>query len=83
MEEKTLATELLHELKASSVRWFYAFIVVLCLWFATIAAFIIYLSLPIDEVTTEVTQDSEGDNNMMIGVGDYGTTNSEGYTETP
>lgn len=83
MDDKTLATELLHELKASGQRWFYAFIIVLVLWFGTIAAFIWYISLPVDEVTTEVTQENEGDNNTMIGVGDYGKTESENNTETP
>ena len=80
MNDEKFATELLHEVKASATRWFYAFIIVLVLWFATIAVFLWYASLPIDEY--EVTQDSEGDNNTMIGVGDYGTTDSKGE-ETP
>lgn len=75
MDDKTLATELLHELKASGTRWFYAFIIILVLWFATIAGFLWYISLPSEEY--EVTQDSAGNNNTMIGVGDYGTPNSE------
>ena len=45
MEEK-LATELLHEIKAQSKRWFIAFLVVLVLWFSTIGIFIWYVSLP-------------------------------------
>ena len=75
MENQTLATELLHELKANSRRWFIAFVVVSVLWFATITAFIIYLSLPIEEVTIE--QDTEGDENYLIGIGDY-NANTEG-----
>lgn len=51
MEEKdlkmTLATDLLHELKQSSRRWFIAFIVTLTLWFATIGIFIWYITLPV------------------------------------
>lgn len=52
MENETLATELLHELKASAKRWFIAFLIVLALWFATIGAFLWYISLPVDEEWT-------------------------------
>ena len=80
MENQTLASEMLHELKASNRRWFIAFLVVLILWFATIGVFIWYVSLPIDEIT--VDQYADGDDNSLIGVGDlYGGT-SESYTET-
>lgn len=50
-----LALEMLKELKTTSKRWFIAFIVVLVLWFATIAGFITYeyCSLPVEEVTVE------------------------------
>lgn len=50
-----LALEMLKELKATSKRWFIAFIVVLALWFATIAGFIIYeyYSLPVEEVSVK------------------------------
>lgn len=52
---ETLATEMLKEIKATSKRWFIAFIVTLCLWFATIAGFILYeyYTIPIDTVTVE------------------------------
>ena len=77
--EQTLASEMLSELKASNRRWFIAFLIVLVLWFATIGAFIWYISLPIEEVT--VDQYTDGDANTMIGIGDmYGT--SENDTET-
>ena len=77
--EQTLASEMLSELKASNRRWFIAFLIVLVLWFATIGAFIWYISLPIEEVT--VDQYTDGDANTMIGIGDmYG--NSENDTET-
>ena len=75
MDDKTLASELLHELKMSNQRWFYAFIIMLVLWFATIAGFLLYASLPSEEY--EVTQENDGENNTLIGVGDYGTSNSE------
>ena len=48
-ENMTLATELLHELKASAKRWFIAFCVMVFLEIATIAGFLWYISLPIEE----------------------------------
>lgn len=52
-EEKTLASELMHELKMSAKRWFYAFILMCCLEVCTIGGFLWYISLPIDDVTVE------------------------------
>ena len=52
MENQTLATEMLKELKANSKRWFISFLVVLVLWFATIGVFIWYLNQPIEETET-------------------------------
>lgn len=75
MENNTLATEIIKELKANSKRWFIAFLVALSLWFATIGAFIFYLCLPVEEVTIE--QDTEGDENYLIGIGDY-NANTDG-----
>lgn len=44
-------------------------IVVLVLWAATIAGFLWYISLPVEEYdSTVVTQDLDGDLNTMIGV---------------
>lgn len=51
--EVTLASELLHELKATSKRWFIAFCIMVVLEFATIAGFMWYMSLPADELTIE------------------------------
>lgn len=52
-------------------------IVTVCILFATIVAGIWYISLPIEEVTETVTQDSSGDDNTLIGIGDsYGETDS-------
>lgn len=78
-ENTSLATELIRELKSTSKRWFIAFIVVLSLWFATIGGFIIYLSLPVEETTTEtVTQDADdnGNNNYVGGDNNGGSTDS-------
>lgn len=47
--EISLATELLHELKASAKRWFIAFCVMVALEIATIGGFLWYISLPVEE----------------------------------
>ena len=67
MEERNLATEMLHELKAQSKRWFISFIIVLMLWFATIGIFIWYINQPIEEIETTTTQeaDTEGNNSPI------------------
>ena len=77
MEEQTLASEMLKKLKASNRMWFIAFIVVLALWFATIGAFIVYLSLPVEEMTVE--QEVDGDTNHLIGIGDNYVSETDGY----
>lgn len=67
MQDETLATEMLKEIKATSKRWFIAFIVTLCLWFATVIGFILYeyYSLPVYEDT--VTVENEDGNANYIG----------------
>lgn len=79
MENETLASEMLRELKASNFRWFVAFIVALSLWFATIGAFIFYLCLPVEEVTIE--QDTDGNANYLIGIGDYNAKSDDNVQE--
>ena len=70
-QEAKLATELMHELKATSKRWFIAFLVVLGLWFATIGGFIWYISLPAEETTatdTDISQEADNNGyNQVIG----------------
>ena len=56
MDDKTLATELLHEIKASAKRWFIAFCIMVGLEIATVVGFLWYISLPIDEVATTYEQ---------------------------
>lgn len=63
MDNGNLATELLHEIKATSRRWFIAFILMCVLEIATIAVFIWYISLPTDEISVE----SEDGNANYIG----------------
>ena len=53
MENETLATELLHELKESAKRWFIAFCIMIALEATTIAGFMWYISLPVEDVTVE------------------------------
>jgi cell division septal protein FtsQ len=65
LEHETLASEMLHELKMTSRRWFIAFIVVLALWFGTIGLFMWYMTLPTDEYSTDVI--SEDGNVNYIG----------------
>lgn len=81
MENETLATEMLREIKATSKRWFIMFLVTLCLWFATIIGFVLYeyYSLPVDEVTTTYEQESDNDSKNLIVGGDYNgeTENNE------
>lgn len=62
-KEKTLATELMHELKMSAKRWFYAFIIMCCLEVGTIGGFLWYISLPVDDVTVE--SDDNGNANFI------------------
>lgn len=70
MEKESLATELLHEVKTQAKRWFMAFIIVLLLWFATIGAFLWYISLPVEEISTIEQNADDYSDNQIIG-GDY------------
>lgn len=79
-ENTTLATELIHEIKAQSKRWFIAFIVVLVLWFSTIGVFFWYISLPVDDETITVENDDGNANYIgkdLYGVINNGENNSE------
>lgn len=82
MEQETLASELLHELKKANTRWFVAFITVLVLWFVTIGIFIWYVSLPVEEY--DISQDSQyGERNIQIvGGSNYGETDGQVQTES-
>lgn len=82
MENETLATELLKELKANGRRWFRAFIVMVALEVATIVGFLWYISLPIEEYTIEQESDNAS-RNLVIGGDNYGgETESELQTES-
>ena len=79
-EVTTLASELLHELKATSKRWFIAFCIMVALELATIAGFMWYISLPVDESVVSVKNDSGNANYVgadMNGVINNGKDNGE------
>ena len=75
MNDPTLATELLSELKANNRKWFTAFLIVLILWFATIGGFLWYISLPIEDVS--ITQKADGDSNHLVGIGNINGSKSD------
>ena len=62
----TLATEILKELKASARRWFIAFMFMLFVEIATVAGFLWYISLPVDDETVQIEND-EGNANYVGG----------------
>ena len=64
-----LATELLHEVKASAKRWFIAFLVMCGVEAATIAGFLYYISLPIEEYSIE--QDADNNSFNSVSGGDF------------
>ena len=77
----TLATEMLREIKATSRRWFIAFIITLCLWFITIIGFICYeyYTLPVEETSYTQTVDDidESEIQQNIGGDSDGTSNTD------
>lgn len=85
MNDETLASELLHEIKLSAKRWFIAFLVMLGLEIATIAGFIWYISLPVEEYNIQQESDRNGVNIINSGEGDVnngGETKSQLQTES-
>lgn len=67
----TLATEILTELKASARRWFIAFLVMIAIEVATIAGFIWYISLPVEQESVEM----ENEDGNALYIGDENTVN--------
>ena len=83
MENETLATELLHEIKASAKRWFIAFCIMVGLELATIIGFMWYISLPVEEGTTSQTIDDIDNSEIRQIAGDYnGESDSENNLQT-
>lgn len=67
----TLATEILAELKTSARRWFIAFLVMIAIEVATIAGFIWYISLPVEQESVEM----ENEDGNALYIGDENTVN--------
>lgn len=80
MDNETLATEMLREIKATSKRWFIAFIVTLCLWFATIIGFMWYITLPVEDVTYTQTVDDIDESEITQNIG--GDLDGESNTDS-
>lgn len=83
MNEESLATELLHEVKRSAKRWFIAFLVMVIVELITIAGFLWYITLPTEESSIEFSQEmddiEDSTATQMIG-GDY---NGKDETNSP
>ena len=80
---QTLATEIFKELKASAKRWFIAFCIMCGIELATVAGFLWYISLPVDETTvTQDMQDINGDNISQNVVVEHGKNQTDSNTET-
>lgn len=69
-DQESLASELLHEVKATSKRWFILFIICLIMLFVTNLAWLYAWNLPDEETTTEITSDNGSNANYVDGVGD-------------
>ena len=83
-EAQTLATELLHELKASAKRWFIIAIIELFIILSMAGGFIWYLSLPVeDEVVSVESEDGNANyvGNDMTGAIYNGKSNSKEDTQ--
>lgn len=71
-DRESLASELLHEVKATSKRWFILFVICLIMLFATNLAWLYAWNLPAEETATETTITQDPDNassNNFIGAG--------------
>lgn len=71
------ATELLHMIKQSAKRWFIAFCIMVGLELGTIAGFMWYISLPVDETTIEQAADNSSSNSIIGGDYNGGTSESD------
>lgn len=63
-EGTNLASEILAEVKKNSKRWFIAFIIMVILEIATVAGFLWYVSLPIDQETVQI-ENEDGNANYI------------------
>lgn len=70
---QTLASEILKEVKASARRWFIAFCIMCSVELGTVAGFLWYISLPVEECSVDQITDTGGDNCAVGGDYTYGT----------
>ena len=80
MDNETLATELIKEIKASSKRWFIAFCIMVVLELCTIVGFMWYITLPIEETTYTQTVDDLEDSDVRQVIG--GELDGESKTDS-
>ena len=66
-ENGSLPTELLHLVKAQSKKWFISFIIVLSMLFVSNLVWLYFWCLPVEEVSTEVKQQTDNGDNNFIG----------------
>lgn len=78
-EGVTLATEMLQEMQRSARRWFIAFVIMVVLEAATVAGFLWYISLPIEESVT--VENDEGNANYVGGYVGGSINNGENNCE--
>lgn len=76
-EGQTLATEMLKEVQRSAKRWFIAFLIMIVLEAMTVAGFLWYISLPVEEYTIDQDTDNGGYNYAVGGDYSNGTTESD------
>lgn len=84
-EAQTLATELLHELKASAKRWFIIAVIELIVILSMAGGFIWYLSLPVEDDVVSVESEDGNANyvgNDMTGAIYNGTSNGKKDTQS-
>ena len=85
-EVQTLATELLHELKASAKRWFIIAVIELFIILGIAGGFIWYLSLPVEDEIVSVENEDGGNANYvgndMTGAIYNGTSNGKKDTQS-
>ena len=80
MDNETLATEMLKEIKATSKRWFIAFCVMVGLELATIIGFMWYITLPVEETSYEQSIDDIDNSDIKQTIG--GDSDGESKTES-
>ena len=82
-EDHSLAYMLLLEIKASARRWFIIAMVELFIILAIVGGMIWYNSLPAEEYTS-ISQDTDGNANQVVGIGDsnYGDTTKSSDIQT-